>query len=247
MQKLIHIPLPSITKYTQASAIQSYLVRRLLDSKADPSLLIPPPTILTAQFHPIYTTGRRDYGKLTPKEIEYLKDGGRADFAETKRGGQTTFHGPGQLVAYPIVDLKRHRLSARCYVSKLEDVVIKTCEAFGVTAFKTEHTGVWTSQDNKVAAIGVHLRRNVTSHGVGLNVNTDLSFFDRIVACGLEDKRATSLAKERNDNSLTVEAVGIEFVKNLALLLDGVDGFETLKKKDFDNGLLEVMAPVSME
>jgi lipoate-protein ligase B len=243
MQRLVHIPLPALTRYNHASAIQNYLVRTLLSSKADPSLPTPPPTILTAQFHPIYTIGRRDNGKLSPDEIEYLKDGGRAEVAETQRGGQTTFHGPGQLVAYPIIDLKRHGLSARCYVSLLEDVLINTCKRYGVEAFRTENTGVWASQTDKIAAIGVHLRRNVTSHGIGLNCSTDLSFFDRIVACGLEDKRATSLQKE-GATDVGAENVGATFAKELSTALDGVDSVEILREGEFDNGMVEAMAPL---
>jgi lipoate-protein ligase B len=250
MQKLLHIPLPALTKYAHASTFQNHLVRKLLDSKANPSLPIPPPTILTAQFHPVYTTGRRDYGKLTTKEIEFLKDGGRADFEETKRGGQTTFHGPGQLVAYPIIDLKRHGLSTRCYVSLLEDVLIKLCKRYGVDAFKTENTGVWASQTDKIAAIGVHLRRNVTSHGIGLNNTTDLSFFNRIVACGLEDKRATSLEKEMGKQGLRpphFEEVSIAYVEEMIGSLNGVDSYEIPMKEDFDDGMLEAMAPLLSE
>jgi lipoyl(octanoyl) transferase len=91
----------------------------------------------------------------------------------------------------------------------------------------TEHTGVWTSPEDKIAAIGVHMRRNVTSHGVGLNVNTDLWWFDRIVACGLEGKRTTSLAKE-GAVGLKVEDVGREFVRGVAERLEGVDGAQTV-------------------
>jgi lipoate-protein ligase B len=243
MQRLVHIPLPSLTRYTHASTIQNHLVRTLLSSKADPSLPTPPPTILTAQFHPIYTTGRRDNGKLSAEEIEYLKDGGRAEVVETQRGGQTTFHGPNQLVAYPVIDLKRHKLSARCYVSLLEDVLIRTCKRYGVEAFRTENTGVWTSQTNKIAAIGVHLRRNVTSHGIGLNCSTDLSFFDRIVACGLADKRATSLRKEGVED-VSVEDAGTAFAEELSMALDGVDGVKIMKKGEFDDETIKAMAPL---
>jgi lipoyl(octanoyl) transferase len=101
----------------------------------------------------------------------------------------------------------------------------------------TEHTGVWTSPEDKIAAIGVHMRRNVTSHGVGLNVNTDLWWFDRIVACGLEGKRTTSLAKE-GAVGLKVEHVGQEFVRGVAERLEGVDGAQTVSD-DYVRELLE--------
>lgn len=175
---------------------------------------------------------------MSAREIEYLRHGGRADFHETKRGGQTTFHGPGQLVAYPILDLKRYGLSARCYVSLLEDVIIKVCGRYGVKAIKTKNTGVWTSDVNKIAAIGVHMRRNVTSHGIALNVNTDLSFFDRIVACGLEDKRATSLEKE-GVIGVGVDEVGTAFVEEMVKKLDGVDGVEAFREEEIKHFALE--------
>jgi lipoate-protein ligase B len=152
------------------------------------------------------------------------------------RGGQTTFHGPGQLVAYPILDLRTHKLSPRCYVAMLEKSLIATCARYGIEAMTTENTGVWTSEDDKIAAIGVHMRRNITSHGIGLNVNTDLWWFDRIVACGLEGKRATSFVKqgvERED----VDSVGKMFAEEVAAKLEGVEGVERVGKEEVERML----------
>lgn len=97
----------------------------------------------------------------------------------------------------------------------------------------TEHTGVWTSPDDKIAAIGVHMRRNITSHGVGLNVNTDLWWFDRIVACGLEGKRTTSFEKEGVAGK-SVEDVGESFVNEVGERLMGAEGVERLGEKEVD-------------
>jgi lipoate-protein ligase B len=126
-----------------------------------------------------------------------------AEVHETLRGGQITFHGPGQLVIYPILDLKAVHssvwpkgLTARCYVNLLEETTIRTLSQVGIASQRTDNPGVWIDEDTKIAALGVHLRRNVTSYGVGLNVNTDLRWFDRIVACGLEGKRTTSMMAE---------------------------------------------------
>jgi len=168
-------------------------------------------------------------GKLSDSEIAYLKAGtgqGKAEFHAALRGGQTTYHGPGQMTAYPIIDLKRHGLTARCYVNLLEEVMIKTCARHGIRAFRTANTGVWVSEDRKIGAVGVHLRRHVSSHGVSLNVrNTVQPWFDRIVACGLEDKKATSFQAEMpEESSLSPEQVAEEFVHELAEALDGVDG-----------------------
>lgn len=113
----------------------------------------------------------------------------------------------------------------------LEKSLIATCAGVGIRAFTTEHTGVWTSVEDKIAAVGVHMRRNVTSHGVGLNVGTDLWWFDRIVACGLEGKRATSFVKEGVVGK-DVEEVGDAFVKEVAGRLVGVEGVEKVSREE---------------
>jgi len=147
------------------------------------------------------------------------------------RGGQTTFHGPGQLVAYPIIDLRTHKFTPRTYVCLLEKSLIAVCAKYGIDAMTTEHTGVWTSPDDKIAAIGVHMRRNITSHGVGLNVNTDLWWFDRIVACGLEGKRTTSFSK-LGVEVRNVGAVGRDFVDVIAERLPGVEDIQTVNEEE---------------
>jgi lipoate-protein ligase B len=233
--RLAHLPLPRLTHYTYASSIQSHLVSLLLASKANPSASSPDPVLLTAQFTPVYTCGRREIGTLTPSQIAHLRADGRASFHEALRGGQTTYHGPGQLVAYPIIDLKRHGLRPRDYVCLLESAVIKTCARYGVKGFRTENPGVWVSEDRKVCALGVHLRRNVTSHGIGLNVTKEpLGWFERIVACGLEGKGATSLENE-GVRGLSVEEVGGVFVEEFVGMLGGVE--EVYRTQERDLGL----------
>lgn len=134
---------------------------------------------------------------------------------ETLRGGQITFHGPGQLVIYPILDLKSVKsekwpkgLSARCFVNVLEEATINTLKSFGIKGIRTDNPGVWVSEEKKIAALGLHLRRNITSFGVGLNIRTDLRYFDKIVACGLEGKKTTSIKEE-----LWKEKSAYEYVK----------------------------------
>ncbi|KAK3069905.1 hypothetical protein LTR53_011392 [Teratosphaeriaceae sp. CCFEE 6253] len=227
---LRHIHLPGLTSYQHAAKLQDRLVAAFLSHKASPSATpAPGPTVITAQFHPVYTCGRREVGTVSDAQKQYLTSAtpwGGASFHEALRGGQTTFHGPGQLVAYPILDLKRHRLTPRCWVHMLESTVIATCVNYGVKALRTENPGVWVSEHDKICALGVHLRRNVTSHGVGLNVSTELGWYGRIVACGLEGKGTTSLTREGVDPVPDVEAVGDVFVKQLATELDGVEGVE---------------------
>lgn len=219
---LRHLHLPQITPFVRAQDLQSTLVSQFLAHKAaasSPTPLSPRPaplpTLLTFTPTPVYTTGRRELGTLSQSQIISLKGPlvnpppdhdpklNAAEVQETLRGGQITFHGPGQLVIYPILDLKGlhspiwpRGLTARCYVNLLEETTIRTLAHFDVRSQRTENPGVWVSEDTKIAALGVHLRRNVSSYGVGLNVSTDLRWFDRIVACGLEGKKTTSMKVE---------------------------------------------------
>ena len=211
---LRHLHLQGLTRYTHTSLLQSILVRKYLDYKALPldvrsSKPIPSPTLLTFQTYPTYTCGRREINTITEDQKEYLHYNGAAEFHTALRGGQTTFHGPGQLTAYLILDLLSHELKPSTYVHFLEDSVIDTCAHYDVKAFTTENPGVWTTEEDKIASVGVHLRRNIASHGIGLNVSTDLKWFGRIVACGLVGKRTTSLEKEG------ARGLGFEGVANL--------------------------------
>ena len=202
--RLRHLHLPGLTPYLRASAIQENLVRLHLDHKASQPTATAPtrspgPVLLTFQTPPTYTCGRREIGALSQEQIDHLRAGGKAEFHEALRGGQTTFHGPGQLTAYLILSLQEHNLNARNYIRLLEDSVIGTCARYWLEALTTENPGVWigsSPDERKVASVGVHLRRQVASHGVGLNVTVDLWWFDRIVACGLPEKKATSIMKE---------------------------------------------------
>ncbi|KAG2160491.1 hypothetical protein VTO58DRAFT_104974 [Aureobasidium pullulans] len=226
-----HIKLPGIVPYIKAANLQQDLVTKFLAHKASPATTKAPiPTIITAEFSPVYTCGRREVGTVSEKQQAFLRDGGNADFYEALRGGQTTFHGPGQLVAYPIIDLKKHNLSPRNYVCLLEKTLIKTCSRYGIKAMTTEHPGVWTTPDDKISALGVHLRRNITSHGIGLNINTDLKWFSRIVACGLEGKRTTSFENEGVKDQ-SVPEVADAFVQQLADSLEGIDGVELVSEE----------------
>ena len=115
---------------------------------------------------------------------------------EVGRGGDVTYHGPGQLVAYPIIDLKPDRKDVRKYVWSLEETMIRTCGDFGLPATRIQGlNGAWTD-DRKIGAVGVRISRWVTMHGLALNVNSDLSYFELIVPCGIPDKTVTSLSAE---------------------------------------------------
>ena len=151
--------------------------------------------LLLVEHFPVYTIGRGGDESNLLASPERLREIG-AEFHRVDRGGDITFHGPGQLVAYPIVEL-RDPLDLRRYVRSLEAAVIATASAFGVSAERLDGlTGVWVEGTRKLAAIGVRVRRGVTTHGLALNVNTDLRWFAEMIPCGIADKEVTSLARE---------------------------------------------------
>lgn len=162
--------------------------------------------LLLLEHTPVITKGRNAKARNIVASAEMLARRGVEVF-ECDRGGDVTFHGPGQLVAYPVFDLrgfpshdgKRKTLGVIEYVRRLEEVLIRTCAEFGIPTQRIVGlTGVWTDQgvEAKIAALGVHISRGVTSHGIALNVNTDLSFFNLIIPCGIESRPVTSMQKE---------------------------------------------------
>ena len=153
-----------------------------------------PDTLLLLEHPHVFTLGRNARRENMLVSAEWLASRGAQVF-QTDRGGDVTYHGPGQLVGYPILDLTQHRRDISWYMRSLEEVFIRTARDFGIEAERSPGAaGVWVG-NNKLAAMGVHLSRWVTSHGFALNVNTDLSYFEWIVPCGLRDKGVTSLAK----------------------------------------------------
>ena len=173
-------------EYQLAWDLQRRLAQQVSEGKQ-------PNTLLLLEHPPVYTKGRLsrlDHLLLTPKE---LADKGVSVY-DTDRGGQVTYHGPGQLVAYPVVDLRRWGGPLK-YVRTLEQAIIDTLEDFQIQAGALEGlTGVWTG-DAKVAAIGVKISRGVAYHGLSINVNTDLTYYDHIVPCGIDDRPVTSMAQ----------------------------------------------------
>ncbi len=152
-----------------------------------------PSTLLLLEHPPVYTMGRLSKPEHLLAAPEELADAG-VDLVETDRGGQITFHGPGQLVAYPVVDLRGWGGPLK-YVRTLERVIINVLADFRISAgLNPGLTGVWVG-DAKIAAIGVKISRGVAYHGFSINVTTDLSFYDRIVPCGIEDGDVTSMER----------------------------------------------------
>ena len=181
------------------------------------------PDILLFVEHPhVYTLGRggNESNVLAPKEVPVYR---------TSRGGDVTYHGPGQLVVYPIIDLRsKLRKDVHRYLRNLEMTAIRTLKDFGLEgAQRPPFTGIWI-EDRKIAAIGVAVRRCITYHGLALNVNTDLSYFERIVPCGLAWAEVTSMAKELGvDQNLA--KVRERFLHNFAKIFgyhDVKEGFD---------------------
>jgi lipoyl(octanoyl) transferase len=154
-----------------------------------------PDTVLFLEHPPVVTLGRR-----TDEDAElHIPAGTGVEVVETNRGGKSTFHGPGQLVCYPILDLKRHGRDVKQYVRNLEEALIRTVAPFDLEAERIDGlTGIWlTKPPRKLASIGVHVSRWATTHGYALNVDLDPApFTDWITACGLEDAMFTTVARE---------------------------------------------------
>ena len=118
------------------------------------------------------------------------------EIIQTQRGGDVTYHGPGQLVAYPIINLKKKKIGVKNYISMIEKLISNILIDYNLEPqILKEETGVWV-QDKKIASIGIHVTRGVTMHGLAINVNTDLSYFDNIISCGIEGVKMTSMDKE---------------------------------------------------
>jgi lipoyl(octanoyl) transferase len=193
-----------LVPYRDALTLQGVLVD---DRKAgrigDQLLLLQHPHVLTLG---VKGDGGRSHILATPEALAARS----VEVFETGRGGDITYHGPGQLVGYPILDLKPDRLDVHRYVRDLEEVLIRTAADYGVAATRIAGlTGVWVG-DRKLAAIGVRISRWVTSHGFALNVSPDLDFFDLIVPCGIADRGVTSFA------SLGVAVTPQEVAESLA-------------------------------
>ena len=154
-------------------------------------------TLIFLQHDPVYTLGKSGDIKNLKVPIEETD----AEFFKTNRGGDITYHGPGQLTGYPIFDLSTFNIGVRQYVELLEQCIIDCISEYGILGKRLDGaSGVWldagTSSERKICAVGIKVSRGICMHGFAFNINTDLSYFENIIPCGLENKGVTSLAKE---------------------------------------------------
>lgn len=185
--------------------------------------------ILLTEHHHVYTLGKSSEEAHLLADENELKSTG-AEVYHIDRGGDITYHGPGQLVGYPIIDLNNYYPDTHRYLRDLEEVLIRTLKDFGINGHREDsYTGVWVGSD-KIAAIGVKVSKWVTMHGFALNVNTNLSYFDRIIPCGIFHKGVTSMQK--------ILGNGVPFddvIKSVSLRFGEVFGTHTvtLEKDEF--------------
>jgi lipoyl(octanoyl) transferase len=191
---------------------------RIQEERLDECLNKGEESVILLEHEPVYTIGR-----LPDKSSLHLVDQLPYPVFETNRGGQATYHGPGQLVGYPILDLRARGRDLHCYLRKLEDLLIDLLRELEIKGGKIEgKTGVWV-EDRKIASIGIGIRKWVTMHGFALNVASDLSGFQSIIPCGLPGVRMTSISIE-SGNEVTLETVRERLAPHLRRFLETPKG-----------------------
>lgn len=201
---------PGLTPYRDARRMQEHLATSVREG-GDPALIL-------LEHPPVYTLGVRARPEHLLFDPELFDEIG-AEVHQTDRGGDVTFHGPGQVVGYPILNLRRYGKGPVWYVRSLEAALIDTLSSFGIVGDRAEgRPGVWVG-GAKIAAIGVRISRGVTMHGFALNVNTDLSYFDHIVPCGLSDIQVTSMERLTGER-LEMDTVADQVASAVATTFD---------------------------
>ena len=213
--------------YNQTWAYQEELFKGVVDIKINNrknNLETPTPNYFLFVEHPhVYTLGKNgDVSNLLLDEAQLKAKG--ATFYKINRGGDITYHGPGQIVGYPIIDLENFFTDIHKYLRFLEEVIIKTLAEYGIQSERSKgETGVWLDVDTpfarKICALGVRASRWITMHGFALNVNTNLGYFDHIIPCGIKGKAVTSLEVELN-RKVPLDEVKEKILKNFATLFE---------------------------
>ena len=219
-----------LVDYQQAWDYQTHLFQQILDQKTYNRNLPEAEQVLTSNFllfceHPhVYTLGRNGKAENLLYSSEQLSELG-ATYYHINRGGDITYHGPGQVVVYPVLDLENFFTDIHKYMRLLEEAIIRTLAEYRIDAGRIAGlTGVWLDYEKqqnprKICAMGVKTSRWATMHGLALNVNTDLSYFSHIVPCGIADKAVTSMAEELG-GSLPMAEVEANLLKHLAQLFE---------------------------
>jgi lipoyl(octanoyl) transferase len=192
---------------------------QVCDDVASPEQVGTAGVVYLVEHNPVYTLGKSGKSENMLVSEPYLRSIG-AEFYHIDRGGDVTYHGPGQVVGYPILDLEQLGIGLREYIDSLEEAIIGVCREWGIEAGRIAGaSGVWLDGDSprarKICAIGVRASRYVTMHGFAMNVNTDLKYFNHINPCGFVDKGVTSLEKELG-HQVDIELVKAQIVKHLA-------------------------------
>ena len=233
MKRALHVRRLGRVEYEDGLALQKLLV----EARAQGAI---PDTLVLLQHPPVITLGRG----AQPQNVLWSKEELRArgfELFETDRGGDVTYHGPGQIVGYPILDLKPDRKDVRKYVASVEEVMIRAAAAFGIRGERVAgRTGIWTPV-GKLGAIGVHISRWITSHGFAFNVHPDLAHFSAIVPCGIRDAGVTSLESLLGEEApsvrevedvLALEAAGVWESEAMEVLPDLRTVSVTLRRED---------------
>jgi lipoyl(octanoyl) transferase len=192
--------------YAEALNVQQEVHQTIIDGGPD--------TLILCEHPHVYTFGKSADITNLLVDSDFLKTI-NAEVYETDRGGDITYHGPGQLVGYPIINLRKHGIGVKKYVETLELSIIKTLESFNILAYQIEGlTGIWVGEESevkrKIGAIGIRVRNGVSMHGFALNATTDLSYFNHIVPCGIANKEVTSIYQETGSGSVTEFALAFQ-------------------------------------
>jgi lipoyl(octanoyl) transferase len=194
-----------------------------------------PDTLLLLEHPPVYTRGRRSTTDELPMGEDWYRGQG-IEITDTDRGGRVTYHGPGQLVGYPVMSLRPYRDDVHDFIRRMERMIIESLAAYGIAAGPIEGlTGVWTPERRKIASIGVHVNRGITTHGFAINVNNDLQPFEWIIPCGIDHCQMSSVTRE------------LRATQDMDAFMDVVaDTFGRIyERRPVDVALNEVEAPVA--
>ena len=207
-QKVYYSDYLGVVRYEDALELQQELVRARVDA-------VLPDEVLLMQHPPVYTIGRFRGEKDVLVPYELLRRKG-IDIIHTNRGGSVTYHGPGQLVSYPILNLQEAGIGIRAYIWKLEEVVITLLSTLGIPAHRIAEYpgGVWVDE-KKICSIGIHVSRHISMHGLALNVNTDLDYFNHINPCGMTGNVMTSISRIMKQ-SVHMEAIVETFLDSFS-------------------------------